>query len=139
MPILAGGLAAFLLAAAPAIPPNSDVSSVASQAFAAPQLGNADGVHGAPSRSADGAEASHDGASAVESVQDGASVAESHRGTLERLREMLGLSAASSDMASSAVADRKPVTEDGGLKKEKAVRLGALDGRAAGAEEAAAA
>jgi len=127
----------FLLAATTAIPPNSDVSSVASQAFAAPQLGNANTVHGAPSRSTDDTEASHDGTSAVKSGHGGASVAESHRGTLERLWEMLGLSAVSSDMPSSAVADRKPMTEDGGLKK-KAVRLGALNGLAARAEEAAA-
>ena len=51
---------------------------------------------------------------------------------------MLELSASSSDIVSSAVADRKPMTEEDGLKK-KAVRLGALNGLAARAEEAAAA
>lgn len=71
-------------------------------------------------------------------VHGGASVAESHRGTLDRLREMLELSASSSDIVSSAVANRKPMTEDDELKK-KAVRLGALNGLAARAEEAAAA
>jgi hypothetical protein len=101
-------------------------------------MDNADTVYGTTSRSADGAESSHDGASAVESVHDSAFIVESHRGPLERLWEMLGLSAVNSDMPSSAVADRKPMTEDGGLKK-KAVRLGALNGLAAKAEEAAAA